>query len=117
MGCVRRTSSNAWNERSWRRGLVRSQDRSLPRSTVYEFVSAHQARYPVATMCRVLGVSTSGYYAWRRRGPSRHAQENRELLERIREIHADSRETYGAPRIHAELQAQGFGRAASESPG
>ena len=59
-------------------------------------------------MCRVLGVSTSGYYAWRRRGPSRHAQENRELLERIREIHAYSRETYGAPRIHAELRAQGI---------
>ena len=59
-------------------------------------------------MCRVLGVSTSGYYAWRRRGPPWHAQENRELLERIREIHTYSRETYGAPRIHAKLRAQGI---------
>ena len=116
MGCVGRTSSYVWNERSWQKPRPGSLARPLA-TEVYEFVSAHQARYPVATMCRVLGVSTSGYYAWRRRGPSRHAQENRELLERIGEIHADSRETYGAPRIHAELQAQGFGRAASGSPG
>ena len=58
-------------------------------------------------MCRLLGVSTSGYYAWRRRGPSRRAQENEELSRRIAAIHAASRGTYGARRVHAELQAQG----------
>lgn len=54
-------------------------------------------------MCRVLGVSTSGYYAWRTRGPSDRARQNEDLLRRIREIHKDSRGIYGAPRIHAEL--------------
>ncbi len=63
--------------------------------------------YPVATMCRLLGVSTSGYYAWHGRAPSAHADSDAALLERIREIHRTSRETYGAPRIHAELIAEG----------
>lgn len=70
-------------------------------------MSAYQASYPVATMCRALGVSTSGYYAWRGRRPSKRTREDRELLERIEEIHARSRGTYGAPRIHAELVATG----------
>jgi len=58
-------------------------------------------------MCRVLEVSTSGYYAWLERPVSRRAREDEELLERIRAIHKRSRGTYGAPRIHAELQEQG----------
>ena len=63
----------------------------------------HQAMYPVRTMCRVLGVSSSGYYAWRARPQSARARANELLLDRIREIHAISYETYGSPRIHAEL--------------
>jgi len=59
-------------------------------------------------MCRVLEVSTSGYYAWRNRLPSKRARENVILLERIKVIHAWSRETYGSPRIHAELKANGM---------
>lgn len=55
-------------------------------------------------MCRVLGVSLSGYYVWRRRGSSRRAQQDAELLERIKAIHAKSRGIYGSPRIHAELR-------------
>ncbi len=70
-------------------------------------MKANQATYPVATMCRVLGVSTSGYYAWRGRPPSARARADAELEERIRAIHAHSRETYGVPRIHAELAAEG----------
>ena len=61
----------------------------------------------MVTMCRVLGVSTSGYYAWRKRPPSERARENAELTEVIREIHAWSRETYGSPRVYAELRARG----------
>jgi putative transposase len=61
----------------------------------------------VATMCRVLGVSASGYYAWQSRPLSARAQADRALLEQIRGIHARSRGTYGAPRIQAELAAQG----------
>ena len=67
----------------------------------------HQAMYPVRTMCRVLGVSSSGYYAWRARPQSARARANELLLDRIREIHAISYETYGSPRIHAELQDEG----------
>ena len=58
-------------------------------------------------MCRVLEVSTSGYYAWRRRPPSRRAQENAILSGRIAEIHEQSQGIYGSRRVHAELRAQG----------
>jgi len=66
-------------------------------------VSANQASYPVRRLCRLLGVSPSGYYAWRQRGPSARAVANAALVERIRVIHRASREAYGAPNIHAEL--------------
>ena len=69
-------------------------------------MSAHQAEFPVATMCRVLGVSTSGYYAWRNRTPSKRDQDDEMLLEKIRQIHQMSYGTYGAPRIHEELRDQ-----------
>jgi putative transposase len=59
-------------------------------------------------MCRVLEVSTSGYYAWRKRAPSERALVDMALTERILEVHERSRGTYGAPRVHAELQAQGL---------
>jgi len=58
-------------------------------------------------MCRVLEVSSSGYYAWRKRQPSQPTQEDRRLRQQIREIHEKSRGTYGAPRIHAELADEG----------
>jgi hypothetical protein len=60
-------------------------------------VRANQATYPVRPLCRLLGVSPSGYYAWRRRGPSARAVANEQLLGRIREIRRASREAYGAP--------------------
>ncbi len=62
----------------------------------------------VATMCRVWGVSTSGYYAWRTRARSERARADAELSLRIQAIHQRSRATYGAPRIHAELADQGI---------
>ena len=68
---------------------------------------ANQASYPVATLCRVLGVSSSGYYAWLKRPPSKRAQANAALKSRIEKIHERSRGTYGSPRIHAELAAEG----------
>ena len=68
---------------------------------------ANQASYPVRTLCSVLGVSPSGYYAWRQRSPSARAVSNTSLLERIREIHRFSRQTYGRPRIYAELRDEG----------
>lgn len=70
-------------------------------------MSANQASFPIATMARVLGVSQAGYHAWRGRPPSAHALADAALLKRVRTIHASSRETYGAPRVHAELRAGG----------
>jgi putative transposase len=63
--------------------------------------------YAVATMCRVLEVSTSGYYAWLKREPSKRAKKDAALTEKITQIHRWSDGTYGAPRIHDELTEQG----------
>jgi len=63
--------------------------------------------FSIRAMCRVLEVSASGYYAWRRRMISVRAKEDEELQLRIGAIYHRSRQTYGAPRIHAELQEQG----------
>jgi putative transposase len=70
-------------------------------------VNANQADTKVATMCRVLGVSTSGYYDWLERAPSARSIDDAVLVERIRAIHADSDATYGRPRVRRELRAQG----------
>ena len=70
-------------------------------------MSANQACFPIAPMARVLGVSKAGYYAWLRRPPSAHAVADATLLKRVRTVHASSRQTYGAPRVHAELRAGG----------
>ena len=61
----------------------------------------------MAMLCRMLGLSKSGYYAWRTRLPSKRSREDINLTERIREIHSRSRETYGYPRVHAELRLLG----------
>jgi putative transposase len=71
-------------------------------------VRAEQAEHPVATMCHVLGISTSGYYAWVEREPSKRACEDAVLRKRIEAIHERSRGTYGRPRVHAELKAEGI---------
>ena len=70
-------------------------------------MKANQACHQVATMCRVLGVSPSGYYAWRGRGRSLRVKRDEELRDAIRILHEESRGTYGAPWVHAELMAQG----------
>jgi len=71
-------------------------------------VSENQAEFPIATMCRILGVSPSGYYAWTKRQPSRRARTDATLVAEIRAAHEASRGTYGAPRIHADLAAKGI---------
>jgi putative transposase len=68
---------------------------------------AHQVDYSMHTMGRLLGVSPSGYYAWASRPPSNRTLADERLQVEIRSIHQRSRGTYGSPRVHAELQAQG----------
>jgi putative transposase len=71
-------------------------------------VRANQAEFSVQMMCEVLSVSPSGYYAWRKRPPSHREVENERLLGRMREINTFSRETYGQPRMYAELRDDGW---------
>jgi putative transposase len=70
----------------------------------YQLIDAERARLPVSQLCRVLGVSRAGYYAWKSRPPSPRAAADQELTEQILKVHQRSRGTYGAPRVHAELQ-------------
>jgi transposase InsO family protein len=75
----------------------------------YRYIVAEKAGYPVRLLCRVLEVSASGFYAWRRRGPSDRERADGVLLGLVRAIHGRSRGTYGAPRVQAELR-QGHGQ-------
>jgi len=74
---------------------------------IYRFVEAHRQTYPVRVTCRVLEVSTSGYWAWRSRPESRRSQANRALVEQIRAAHKRGRGAYGSPRVYHELRANG----------
>lgn len=74
----------------------------------YRLIEAQRASFSVPLMCRVLGVSRSGYYDWKDRPPSRRSQEDAALTNTIHEIHHRSRATYGSPRVHAELKALGI---------
>jgi len=73
----------------------------------YSFIEEHRAWWRLGRMCRMLGVSKTGYFAWRYRPKSARADKDRALTTRIQAIHADSRKTYGSPRVHRELHAQG----------
>lgn len=73
----------------------------------FRFVKANHAMHPAAVMCRTLGVSESGYHAWRTRPPSRRARRDAELTTLIRAVHDDSKGIYGSPNIHRELRDQG----------
>src|SRR5207245_741649 len=79
------------------RGLVCAGDHLEPVQG-FEFVTAHQAFHPVAGLCRVLGVSPSGYFAWRKRPLSARARADVEFAAEIEAIHRESRGTYGVPR-------------------
>jgi putative transposase len=73
----------------------------------FRFIEDHREEHPARLMCRVLGVSPSGYYAWRGRLEGARAAANRVLLADIRHLHAQHRGRYGSPRIHAALRAEG----------
>ena len=74
---------------------------------IYAFIEAQKANHRISRMCRTLKVSKSGFYGWRERGPSARARADALLSEKIVRIHTDSRQTYGAPRVHFELRTLG----------
>jgi putative transposase len=74
----------------------------------FKFIEAEKAEYPVSLLCRVLKVSRSSYYAYKDREPSDRARADATLMWHIHRVHRDSRGTYGAPRVHAELRATGI---------
>ncbi len=71
-------------------------------------IESKKAQYPVTQMCRLLGVSRSGYYAWLSRGQSGREQAARRLLDQVRQAHRASDGTYGSPRVHESLKRQGL---------
>ena len=73
----------------------------------YQFIKEQQGQFSIAALCRALQVSVSGYFAGLRRKPSRRSREETKLLVQIRAIHQQSDKSYGSPRIHQELVAQG----------
>ncbi|CAM2063868.1 Integrase catalytic domain-containing protein [Sulfidibacter corallicola] len=73
----------------------------------HAFIHMQSGQYPVALLCKVMGVSRSGYYASRWRKSSQRAVDNEKLVAQIRTIHHAKRQVYGSPRIHAELVKQG----------
>jgi putative transposase len=74
----------------------------------FRLIEAEKTSFSIPLMCRMLGVSRSGYYDWRGRPPSNRSRENAALGVKIQEIHLRSRETYGSPRVHAELRTLGI---------
>ena len=81
-------------------GLLREGER-----VKFAFIDAEKARWPVDVLCDVLGVSRSGYYAWKARPPSPSATEDAKLVVEIKAAHKAGRGAYGSPRVHRELRA------------
>lgn len=72
----------------------------------YQFIKDNEKQFHVSTMCRVLGVSRSGYYEWLTRSKSTHDAANDMLVEKIKKEYEGSRRTYGARRVHRQLVAR-----------
>jgi len=72
--------------------------------TRFRLVEAEAAQFPVSLLCRVVGVTRQGFYAWKRRPPSARELADRKLAKRIREIYTETDEIYGAPRVYSELK-------------
>lgn len=85
--------------------------------TVFRFIAVEKTSYPISLMCRVLGVSRSGFHAWEQRPPSARALADEALTARIRVMYARSRDSYGARRIYLDLRDEGVRLGASGSSG
>lgn len=76
-------------------------------AVTFQFINEHKDDWPVRVLCAALGVSPAGYYAWRDRPASARTQQQNALLVEIRAIHAEFKQRYGSPRVHAELAVRG----------
>ena len=74
----------------------------------FRFIAAERANHSISLMCRLLGVSRSGFHAWQRRVPSARSLADARLTARIADIHARSRDSYGARRIFLDLREEGI---------
>lgn len=74
----------------------------------YRFIDAEQGHFPIAMVCRIVGVSRAGYSAWRQRGVAARSHTDAALTVEIRQVYTRSRQTYGAPRVDADLAARGI---------
>ena len=74
---------------------------------IFAWIEGRRTEYPVAVLCRVTGVSRSGYYAWSKRSPSDTRIRREELLAQIQTVHAEMKERYGSPRLTVELNERG----------
>ncbi|HZM79717.1 MAG TPA: IS3 family transposase [Candidatus Limnocylindrales bacterium] len=71
---------------------------------IFQFIEVEKANYPITVLCKTMGVSRSRLHQWRAGGPSQHDLEDAYLTNEIVDIHAESRGSYGSPRVHAELR-------------
>jgi putative transposase len=74
---------------------------------IFAFIQQHQEAWPVTVLCDTLGVSPAGFYSWQQRPPSAQQQRRAALLVEVRAIHAEVKQRYGSPRVHAELAGRG----------
>ena len=75
---------------------------------IFGWIEERRTEYPVVVLCRVTGVSRSGYYAWAKRRPSGTAIRRDELVAQIREVHSEMKGRYGSPRLTVELSERGI---------
>jgi transposase InsO family protein len=73
----------------------------------FAFIAAREVAFPVSAMCRVLGITKSGFYAWSKRPKPARAKRDAQLAATVAAVHQRSRRTYGSPRVHRELKARG----------
>ena len=73
----------------------------------YHFIEEHKQEFPIVVMCQVLGISESGFYAWRKRPTCRRQREDAQVTQEVRQVFVTHRGRYGSPRIHVELKDQG----------
>src|SRR5215204_6270525 len=105
-GCGTRTRSCGWSARSWQKQRSSSRRRATGGRRGVLVHRRGETNYPVAVVCRVLGVNRTSFHDWQRRPPSERALTDAWLTERVKQIHVASRGVYGAPRIHAELRLE-----------